>query len=925
MQADGTILIDSKIKTDGFVSGSRELEAAARRMASSVRGLGEKAETALRKQTDSFVKLNGQYAEQERKVERLRQKVAEYGNQKMPTQEYREVSAQISAAQSRLDGLIQRQQKFLDTGGKTGGRAYKSMQYDIEELRNTIRYAEAELRELEATGNAYTSGAGSAAAQKDMDALAREEAKLDDMNNRLATSFASLRRKVEDYGNAAAGASGPTKDVGENLEKVGETAERSGKSLGGAFKTIIKYSLGIRSMLALVNRIRSAVAEGMRNLVQYSSGTNAAVSMLSSSLTRLKNAAATAAAPLLEAVAPALSYIADLAARAATAIAQFLAALTGKKTFVKAVKVQEDYAKSLAGTGEAAKEAGEEAEGSLAPFDKLNVMAKENADSGAGGGGGGVSPGTEEMFETVEVDPAILDAVDKIKQRLDELKQRLGELKGLFQEGFWDGLGDTSVFDSIRDNLARIRDSLAGIFTDPAVLDAASRMMDTIAYNMGRIAGAFSSVGLTIADNLTGGLALYLEQNTERIKQYLIDMFDITGDISTIVANFAVAVADVFSVFRGDTAKQATADIIAIFTNAFMGITELAYKAARDVLDMLLTPFVENADKIKEAVNNTLTPIEEVLRTIADSVGETFDKLNQMYDEHLKPLFDSIRDGVSEVLGTFIDGYNEYLAPVLQKLADKFSVVWKDTIQPLIDDFIDLVGDVADLVKNLWEQVFQPFLNWFAENIMPVISPIVEGIGTLFLDVFQGIGEVLDVFVEALDTVVEFLNTGFEEGWDKAWDDLKEKFSGVWESLPDVVKGAANKVLSALESMVNNAIRALNGLISGANGILSKVPGLSLEIPTIREVSLPRLAEGTVVPPRAGEFAAVLGDNKREPEVVSPLSTMVRAFREALAEADTGGGDITARIYLDGRELGRSVADFVRDEKKRTGVNPVLF
>jgi hypothetical protein len=46
------------------------------------------------------------------------------------------------------------------------------------------------------------------------------------------------------------------------------------------------------------------------------------------------------------------------------------------------------------------------------------------------------------------------------------------------------------------------------------------------------------------------------------------------------------------------------------------------------------------------------------------------------------------------------------------------------------------------------------------------------------------------------------------------------------------------------------------------------------------------LAEGTVVPKQAGMFAAILGDNTREHEVVSPLSTIKQALREELANSD---------------------------------------
>ena len=71
--------------------------------------------------------------------------------------------------------------------------------------------------------------------------------------------------------------------------------------------------------------------------------------------------------------------------------------------------------------------------------------------------------------------------------------------------------------------------------------------------------------------------------------------------------------------------------------------------------------------------------------------------------------------------------------------------------------------------------------------------------------------------------------------------------------------------------------------------------------------SLPGFATGAVVPPNR-EFLAVLGDNKHETEVVSPLSTMKQAMLEALRESGGGDRDINITIVttLDGREVARN-------------------
>lgn len=85
---------------------------------------------------------------------------------------------------------------------------------------------------------------------------------------------------------------------------------------------------------------------------------------------------------------------------------------------------------------------------------------------------------------------------------------------------------------------------------------------------------------------------------------------------------------------------------------------------------------------------------------------------------------------------------------------------------------------------------------------------------------------------------------------------------------------------------------------------------------------MPRLATGTVVPPRAGEFAAILGDNKKEPEVVSPLSTMKQALKEALAEAGMNQSNSNGPLYLqiDGRTFAQLMNPYIDSEKNRVGV-----
>ena len=131
-QADGTIVIDTTITDEGFVAGTKEMETAARRMAESVSGIGDKAKTALQKQANAFAKLNSQYAEQTRKVETLKEKVDALREEKIPTQEYTDLNKEIDSVNKKLDAAIEREIKFMETGGKQNSRTFKGMEYEID-------------------------------------------------------------------------------------------------------------------------------------------------------------------------------------------------------------------------------------------------------------------------------------------------------------------------------------------------------------------------------------------------------------------------------------------------------------------------------------------------------------------------------------------------------------------------------------------------------------------------------------------------------------------------------------------------------------------------------------------------------------------------------------------------------------------------
>lgn len=107
----------------------------------------------------------------------------------------------------------------------------------------------------------------------------------------------------------------------------------------------------------------------------------------------------------------------------------------------------------------------------------------------------------------------------------------------------------------------------------------------------------------------------------------------------------------------------------------------------------------------------------------------------------------------------------------------------------------------------------------------------------------------------------------------------------------DLAKNCGNGLIGGFENAINGIItmfeKMINWIVDGLNKISFDVPdwvpgiggktfGVNTPKASLGRVSIPRLAQGTVVPPNK-EFMAILGDNTKEHEVVSPLSTIQEA------------------------------------------------
>lgn len=529
---------------------------------------------------------------------------------------------------------------------------------------------------------------------------------------------------------------------------------------------------------------------------------------------------------LINVFTPVLRVINQVIAKlveAANAFKRFTEIITGKKsetnTSVSGVATDATAATSgmnglTAATnkaGGAAKKA-EEAFHGLLGFDEINSLTKatESSDSGSDDSGAG---GLEDMSGFVD------DTAEETDQQLNPVLQklidRLKQLRDLFKAGFKAGLGDVTL-EPLKKAIEGIKNSLIEIFTDQGVVQAANRFLDTLAYSLGQVTGALASIGITIATNLFGGLNKYLEANKELIKQHLINMFDISSEIATIVGNFAQAAANIFSVFGGENGQRVTAALIGIFANTWMGVEELCAKCIRDVLDVITRPFIDNQEEFKTAIDGLLGIIAQELESIKDFVDATVEKLNAVYDESIHPFFDAIATGISDTVGIFLDFWNTSVQPVLEQLAEKFNELMSDNITPLMEKVAELVGSVAEALTALWNGVIKPLIDWIVVNVLPVLLPIFQSIVETIYAVVGSIADIIGSLIEVISGIIDFVVGIFTGDWKKAWGGIQQIIDGVMNAIAGIIELVMNTIggvirttldtISAMFSTVFDAI-----------------------------------------------------------------------------------------------------------------------
>lgn len=225
--ADGKITLEATADEKGVKVGMRDIEASVKRMATSVEGIGEKAKIAMQKQFDSLSKLNNQLGQQEQKVEALKQRLEELSSQKVETDAYKKLGKEVDSIYEKTANLESELNGWRELGVPENSSTFQAKEKELRVLVAEMDKLEQKQEEMKSSGAAYMDPRSLSEYQSTASRLTVEEMRLDDMNNRLSTSFASTEVKIGEMNDKLEEAKAKEIQAAEEAKRLKEIADNA--------------------------------------------------------------------------------------------------------------------------------------------------------------------------------------------------------------------------------------------------------------------------------------------------------------------------------------------------------------------------------------------------------------------------------------------------------------------------------------------------------------------------------------------------------------------------------------------------------------------------------------------------------------------------------------------------------------------------
>lgn len=784
---------------------------------------------------------------------------------------------------------------------------------ELAELYNRLGFIQSRLKDL--------SKAGIGKGFKEFDELSQKEKQIKDELKAITSASDETSNSLRNMGSTGK----------DSVSKIGEYAKKAGSlmlsALGGGIKALFSpFKKLVKSVESFGKRLKTAILQGLvfrqvrtilSKAVQELGKFMLTNSELAQSLSSLKGSFLTAFQPLVDVLAPILIKIINLVQQAVAWISALLSIFGGlSRASNTAAKSMYDQAKAMEAGGGAADKF-------LASWDTIQKVGDK-------GGGGGSAAAPTFDFDFGELD---FSFAEKIKDLID------GD--------HWFIVGQT-----IEEKLNEVLKKMNGWITtefETFLTSFGKRFATTLNGMLFQSLGSEISLGTVIANffnSLVRGFNSFLSTFNwnwlgmaigKNINDFFstFSFYDAGITFFNLVYGVITTLSNTFATADGTLVGEALGTMLGAidFGKLLSAFIDFALNAASFLVDAIASAIDPSKGidlaSILQKIIDELTNLDNAKRW-SYLAGHMLGSLVRAIINVLKQSknLQEVAKQMIESLGTAIlTGDWSALDRAITALAEGFGEGFVDGVEGRKK----VAADAGDSLANETLEATRRGFGGHRGQGGSFAEP--EDIGKA---VDESLADGIDKNKELVIDMAESIGTATISHLDESLTGdvssatLKEVGSSIPQNIADGINSnmsplvaALNNMISYVESACKNVNEGFSTLLGNARSVNAATNG-NMQFGTIAPIALPRvaLAQGGVVNP-GHEFAAVLGDNRYEKEVVSPLSTMKQAFMEALADSgyNRGAGNIT--LQIDGTTFARITNPYYAKETARIGTKAV--
>ena len=894
--ADGTITIDTAIDKKGLKVGIREVEESAKRATSSLeKNIGEKTRLAIQKQIDALSKLNNQYVQQAQKVDELKQKIKELSAQKVETESYKNLTKEMDSLYKKSAELESKLSEWSKMGVPERSLGFKEVEKELNSVILKMEEVERKQEEMRKSGTAYVNPENTQNYQSVSAKLTAEEQKLQDMGNRLETSYASIEQKIKSCGEAALKAGSKMETFAKATQKFSGKMITSG--LDGIRRKIYEAAQATNNLVKRLLQISSnAIISGLKRI---SSGIFAIHKTANKSTFAIKDAIGNlfdglekggTAGKIAAFLGKAFLTVKIAQITGLDSLIKLLIGAIGKKLFTSeniasiASSLKNLFSGGSKEAGELLGDLGEAAAGSGSKF---GMLAKE------------LAPLVGEAGLIVGVAAAAVYATSKIAGMVETMQGGNGmttQYGGYLHDYATQLASVAKLTNNQSEELWKLieTDEELGKSHDEMYADMVSKLSE---YG---VSAEQARTALEQYGAQAGISADFVEGMTDKISALGDGISEAAGKFDTS----KISVSDLKDTLYQLTLKSD--EFGGVYKTAWDKISEVPYSNTTDALDAVYTclkdagvPLDELDKKLREdfpnAVQATKTSVDASMTGAQQTVTSTTSKMKTDAETNLAGVQKAAEDAAGGVNTSTVKNWGNSAAEV-----DKNLDQMKQTANLKLGEMQKTVDShftsQYNVMTKKWEKA--------GERISQIISSMETSTGRQF---------------EKLESLMQ--SAGTRMGNNLA-NGVSKAATGITRTINEII-GKVNNTISNINGAVGGIERSFTFNYNYTNPVTKTAGKYSSWLSLPRVNSVPYLASGAVIPPRS-EFMAVLGDQKSGNNLEAPEGLIRKIIREEVPQ--TQGGNT---YNISAKAKGKTIFELILEEGKlsqdRTGKNPFLL